>query len=55
MYVEWQEMPIVEMRRADKATRYVCVSVAKCPERRAAVCDAGLQPCKRCNDWRKLL
>jgi hypothetical protein len=43
MYVQWQEMSIVETVRADRATRNTSDSVAKCQERTATVCGVGLQ------------
>jgi hypothetical protein len=41
--VQWQEIPIVETLRADKATRNADDSVAKRQERTATVPDVGLQ------------
>jgi hypothetical protein len=39
MYVQWEGMPFVEMRRADKATENDSDSVTKCEERTATVCE----------------
>jgi len=42
MYVQWQEMSIVETLRRDKATRNAGYNVGRWQERVTAVCDAGL-------------
>jgi hypothetical protein len=43
IYTLWQGMPIVEKRRADKATVNEADSVTKCQERTASLGDTGLQ------------
>jgi len=48
-------MPTVETRRAVKTTRNAGGSVSKCQERTATFMTLEFKPCKRCNDWRKLL
>jgi hypothetical protein len=40
---QWPEMPIVEKRRAEKATRNAGDIVAKCEERTTLFCVVGFQ------------
>jgi len=42
-YLQWQGMPTVETRRADKTTRNAGDSDTKCRKRTATVCDTGIQ------------